>query len=811
MNLPRATVFARLHTLISSSSESPLEFLQQALALLRPLGFSRIRFWEIEPEGSGRPAHAVLLASAPSSAQSGYSTPLTTSSLARDRTAREMLEPRVESIDSYQGSKPKWVTDLDLTDKYWVDIPVLASGHLVAIIAADWPRSGRPDIPPAALKALALFGVLVGDTLVRHIRRVADGLVTPINAPTSEKQSVEALLAAVCESLVRDLPAQSVSVFEYEWAADELVKSAEALGRPTRDREPTRIRERYQIGESFTGRAWQSDDHCFVPDVHARLASDAGPVPPALVWHESNFGTIRSIMYRRLGNDEPRLLLRLVVSATSDRAPHSFLSAVLDRVSGALSRRIDDLLQQSRLQDLQRLCQEALRLIGEPNRTIDLVSDLIKREGIRSFAILAHALESSRLSQERLVGPVFSNRPKAARRSWADDHLYLESTKGEDVRVLRVRSDAESNSLGTWLKSRDVRRVAAIPFTTESTRGALLIPFTTKSHQRIAEIRRERKATLNLFRAYASIVGQSVEAAASNLSADAAAALVGHIGHELSAPLAALGNAAIGATSIAKIVLGRLPFDSSVSERTRVAQIFDVINDRKADVTATLEVAVVIGQSRGGAIRLNLRPLSLLEVVTSVVETLGDSRQGKTDLEHYTTVVDLNGHLKRYVFKLTQSFRKLDRSVCDSHLISMVFANVLRNAMKYSLEPPGDDPMVIAIRAQPQIGMSIVEIENWGVGVAVDELDSIFLPFVRGRPLAGGQITKGMGVGLYVCRRIMNAHRGSILCTGSDLDVRRGARTEDGYVTTFQIRIPSTLRPGRASHMRDVLTYDHAS
>ena len=52
-----------------------------------------------------------------------------------------------------------------------------------------------------------------------------------------------------------------------------------------------------------------------------------------------------------------------------------------------------------------------------------------------------------------------------------------------------------------------------------------------------------------------------------------------------------------------------------------------------------------------------------------------------------------------------------------------------------------------------------VEFENRGVGVAEDELTTIFDPFIRG---ANSGNVKGYGIGLSLASQIMKLHKGSI-------------------------------------------------
>ena len=91
----------------------------------------------------------------------------------------------------------------------------------------------------------------------------------------------------------------------------------------------------------------------------------------------------------------------------------------------------------------------------------------------------------------------------------------------------------------------------------------------------------------------------------------------------------------------------------------------------------------------------------------------------------------------------------------DAVLIERVFSNLLENAAKYT--PPGSK---ISIGAAYD-GSDYVDvwIEDNGPGLPVGKEEEIFNKFERGRKES---ITPGVGLGLAICRAILEAHDGSI-------------------------------------------------
>ncbi len=90
----------------------------------------------------------------------------------------------------------------------------------------------------------------------------------------------------------------------------------------------------------------------------------------------------------------------------------------------------------------------------------------------------------------------------------------------------------------------------------------------------------------------------------------------------------------------------------------------------------------------------------------------------------------------------------------DAVLIERVLANLLENAVKYS----GTDTR-IAIDARVADGRLEVGVEDDGPGIAAGQEEAIFEKFARGRAESA---TPGVGLGLAICRAIVEAHKGRI-------------------------------------------------
>ncbi len=90
----------------------------------------------------------------------------------------------------------------------------------------------------------------------------------------------------------------------------------------------------------------------------------------------------------------------------------------------------------------------------------------------------------------------------------------------------------------------------------------------------------------------------------------------------------------------------------------------------------------------------------------------------------------------------------------DPVLLEQVFVNLLENAIRYT---PERSPL--EIEARPAPGAVVIEVRDEGPGVSEAERERLFERFVRGSHERGDG---GVGLGLTICRAIVEAHGGSI-------------------------------------------------
>jgi len=111
----------------------------------------------------------------------------------------------------------------------------------------------------------------------------------------------------------------------------------------------------------------------------------------------------------------------------------------------------------------------------------------------------------------------------------------------------------------------------------------------------------------------------------------------------------------------------------------------------------------------------------------------------------------------------------------DEFRIQQVMRNVLANALRYAPEGSAID---LVFTDAGQAGLSLA-IRDHGPGIPPAELDSIFEPFVQSTRTADG--SGGTGLGLTICRKIMQAHGG---------DIRASNAPDGGAVMTLSLPRP---------------------
>jgi signal transduction histidine kinase len=91
----------------------------------------------------------------------------------------------------------------------------------------------------------------------------------------------------------------------------------------------------------------------------------------------------------------------------------------------------------------------------------------------------------------------------------------------------------------------------------------------------------------------------------------------------------------------------------------------------------------------------------------------------------------------------------------DPVQLRAAIANLVKNALAYS-----GPRTVVSVRVAEHGGSASIRVKDEGPGVPPDEREIVFDPFARGR--AASRVRGGKGLGLFIARRIVEAHGGTL-------------------------------------------------
>ena len=197
--------------------------------------------------------------------------------------------------------------------------------------------------------------------------------------------------------------------------------------------------------------------------------------------------------------------------------------------------------------------------------------------------------------------------------------------------------------------------------------------------------------------------------------------LLSSISHDLRTPLSAI-------TGAATTLLQR---DVLIDTESRL-DLVKTIQEEAERLNRTIKNVLDMTRLESGAIKINKEWQSLEEIVGVALNRLGDR------LKDHPVTLNLPGNLPLIPF--------------DGLLIERVLVNLFDNAIKYT---PKGTPLELS--ASESFYTVTVSLADRGPGIPPGDEERIFEKFVSGRATGGG-----VGLGLAICRTIINAHGGRI-------------------------------------------------
>jgi light-regulated signal transduction histidine kinase (bacteriophytochrome) len=120
---------------------------------------------------------------------------------------------------------------------------------------------------------------------------------------------------------------------------------------------------------------------------------------------------------------------------------------------------------------------------------------------------------------------------------------------------------------------------------------------------------------------------------------------------------------------------------------------------------------------------------------------------------------------------------QLPQVIADGSLIQQVFQNLIGNAIKFR----GPQPPAIRVSAETQGKEWVFSVADNGIGIAAEQAENVFVIFRR---LHGRAEYPGNGIGLAICKKIIEQHGGRIWI-----------ESEPGRGSTFRFTLPVKTTP----------------
>lgn len=156
--------------------------------------------------------------------------------------------------------------------------------------------------------------------------------------------------------------------------------------------------------------------------------------------------------------------------------------------------------------------------------------------------------------------------------------------------------------------------------------------------------------------------------------------------------------------------------------------------------------------------------ISSSERMTSLIE--GILEYSKIDENaHPSELIDINDLIGKVMLDLNSSisesnaeivYENLSAVYCNPVQIRQLFQNIISNAIKFSSK--NNHPRVVITSEEREVDVLFAISDN-GIGISKENFDTIFSMFKR---LHSRESYRGHGVGLALCKRIVEKHQGEI-------------------------------------------------
>ncbi|MDB6010373.1 MAG: hybrid sensor histidine kinase/response regulator [Gammaproteobacteria bacterium] len=216
------------------------------------------------------------------------------------------------------------------------------------------------------------------------------------------------------------------------------------------------------------------------------------------------------------------------------------------------------------------------------------------------------------------------------------------------------------------------------------------------------------------------------------------------IAHELRNPLGSIRNTSA--------LLVRASSDPTV-----VARAAEVIERQSSAIARLIDDLLDVSRIRLGILDLHRSKVRLVDVLRAALDSSrlsAHSRSHEVEMHLTGEAIYVDG---------------------DPLRLTQILGNLLNNAAKYS-----DANGHVSIRLSREGNNAVVAITDDGIGVSTDKIDFVFDLFAQGGQAGSPRSQGGLGIGLHLARRLVEAHGGVLKATSPGV----------GCGSTFTVQLP---------------------
>jgi signal transduction histidine kinase len=208
-----------------------------------------------------------------------------------------------------------------------------------------------------------------------------------------------------------------------------------------------------------------------------------------------------------------------------------------------------------------------------------------------------------------------------------------------------------------------------------------------------------------------------------------------HVSHELRSPLNAIYQ-------FVTILLDRLSGELNLEQSGNLEVVLRNVKQLQSMINDLLEVTA----SQSGKLVLELQPTSLWDAIVETLDTLRWAAKAKG------------------ITLSSDADRQLPLVCADPTRMRQILIILAENAIKFT---PANGAVSIQARLlERDPGLLLIEVTDSGCGMSPDVLGRIFERLFQA-PIAASAARRGLGLGLYICKDLVNRQGGEIWATST--------------------------------------------